>query len=201
MLARAPKRATGAAHDEYEEDDRRIEYADILAKRVIFSRAHAVLCASMLVAGVVEVLWIFHELHSSTGERHLPEHVVFTVLETYVTIGLVGEIVLRLILQRQDFCLKWSNIVDVAVAAVSVISSALFAAGLETPAEMLLGTIIITARIVFRLIRLISVSKGWRQHQIAADKSLDISMDSDAHLRLDWDRDVEGGGDAFSIDP
>ena len=199
MLKSAHKRSTGAVQDD-DEDDRRIEYADILAKRVIFSRAHAVLCASMLVAGVVEVLWIFHELRTSTGERQLPEHFAFAVLETYVTIGLVGEILLRVILQRKDFCLKWTNIVDVSVAALSVISSALFAAGLETPAEMLLGSIIITARIVFRLVRLISVSKGWRQHQLAADRSLDVSMDSDAHLRLDWDRDVEGGG-GLSIDP
>ena len=153
----------------------RSEYADILAKRVVFSRGHTILCTSMLIAGCVEVLWILLPMGSGVGS--LPDHPLFLLVESYVTLGLLCEILLRLVLQRGSFCKRWSNVFDVSVAAISVVSSALFAAGLETPAEMLLGTIIVTARIVFRLLRLVSLSRGFRQQQYAADRKLDVCMD------------------------
>ena len=193
------KRSQNATLDE-DEDDQRIEYADILAKRVVYSHAHALVCASMLVAGVVEVLWILGLLTVSTGASHLPDHPLFALLEIYVTLGLVGDILLRLVLQRRDFCRQCANIVDVGVASVSIVSLVLFEAGLETPTEMLLGTIIVTGRIVFRLARLIAVSKGWRQHQRAADRKLDVQldvcMDGGSSERLEWD--VEDGGPSIA---
>ena len=57
--------------------------------------------------------------------------------------------------------------------------------GLETEAEMLIGTILVTARVVFRLLRLLSLGRGFRQRQQAADsKHLEVRMagDDDAML-------------------
>lgn len=169
-----PRRAVGASY-ETDDDSRAMEYADILARRVVFSRAHSAVCTSMLAAGVVEVLWIV--AHSFRTSR-LPDHPLFVVIESYVTLGLFGEILLRAAMQRREFCRKWANIFDVAVAGVSVVSSALFYAGLETPAEMLLGTIIVTARILFRLMRLVAVSRSLRENQRSADRKLDVCMDA-----------------------
>ena len=169
------KRAFTSSHEEGAALQTRVEYADILAKRVVFSRAHTVLCTSMLLAGLVEVLWILLPIGSGAGS--LPEHPLFVLVEGYVTLGLLVEILLRAVLQRGEFCQKWSNVFDVTVAAISVLSSALFAAGLETPAEMLLGTVIVTARIVFRLLRLVSLSRGFRQQARAADRQLDVCLD------------------------
>lgn len=177
-------RQRGASY--YDDDDdvhddshsSRVAYADILARRLVFSRVHTAVCATMLVAGVVEVLWILLTAISGSGGGGLPTHPLFIFIESYVTLGLLGEILLRVAMQRREFCRKSTNVFDVVVATVSVASSALFYAGMETPAEMLLGTIIIISRIVFRLMRLVSVSRGFRQTQLAADRKLDIDLDS-----------------------
>ena len=108
------------------------EYADILAKRCVFSQMRRVACtSSILFAGVVEVLWILLPINS--GVAQLPDHPLFTLVEGYVTAGLVSEIVLRAILEgRREFCQKWSNVLDVGVAAVSLFTALLWAAGLES---------------------------------------------------------------------
>jgi len=151
------------------------EYVDILAKRVAFSRVHVLLCSSILVAGVIEVLWILLPIRSAAVS--VPHHPLFKLVEGYVTVGLVGEIALRVVLEKREFCQKWSNVFDVVIAASSVTSVALFAAGLETEAEMLVGTIIVTARVVFRLLRLLSLGRGFQRHQHTADcKHLEVRM-------------------------
>ena len=165
------------------------EYADILAKRVVFSRAHVACTSSILFAGVVEVLWILLPINS--GVAQLPDHPLFTLVEGYVTAGLVSEIVLRAILEgRREFCQKWSNVLDVGVAAVSLFTALLWAAGLESDGEVLLTEIIVTARVVFRLLRLLSLSRGFRQHQASADSR---------KLEVRWDVDIGGGGDDGTV--
>ena len=141
------------------------EYFDILAKRVVYSRAHSCLCGTMILAGVAELSWI---LLPNGGIGQLPEHPCFVLLETYVTLGLLVEIALRAVLQRRAFLQRWSNLFDCLVVLVSVLSSALFAAGLETPAEMAVLGLVVTGRVAFRLLRLLALTKTFQQHQQAA---------------------------------
>jgi len=172
------RRAAGAGgHEGKSAWHHRGEYVDILAKRVVFSRAHVCLCSSILVASVVEVLWILLPMHSASGQ--LPDHPLFTLVESYVTLGLVIEITLRALLEKRSFCRRWSNVFDVVVAAVSIASSALFVAGLANGlAEKLLETIVVTARVVFRLLRLLSLSRSFRQQRSSASqKHLEVRMD------------------------
>ena len=171
-----PRQRRVSDSEEYHVAGTRSEYADILAKRVVFSRAHTLLCSSMLVAGVVEVSWIVLPISSGSGQ--LPDHPMFILVEAYVTLGLVLEIALRIILQRREFCQRWSNVFDIVVASVSVVSAALYATGLETPAEMLLGTIVVVCRIVFRLTRLVALSRGFRAQRAASATKLDIDLEA-----------------------
>lgn len=68
---------------------------------------------------------------------------------------------------------------DSAVAAVSVSSSVLLATGLETPAELILAEGLVLGRIIFRLSRLLSISKSFQRQQQAAYRKLEINL-SDA---------------------
>jgi len=187
-----PPRRRHAAKDDDElliEDHN--EYVDILAKRVVFSRAFVCLSSSILVAGVIEVLWIVLPIRSGYGR--VPNHWLFLVVEGYVTIGLIVEILLRAVLEKREFCSKWSNVFDVAVVAGSVASSVLYAAGLETEAEMLLGTIIVMVRVMLRLLRLLAGARGFRQQQQAAEKDLEVRMD------IDMDDLSPGGADSIDL--
>ena len=149
------------------------EYLDIVAKRVVFSRAHVCLCTSILMASIVEVLWIVLPMHSASGQ--LPDHPLFTLVESYVTFGLVVEISLRAVLEKRAFCQKFSNVFDASVALISIASSVLFAAG---QGEKLVETIVVTARVVFRLLRLLSLSRSFRQQQQAlSQKHLEVRLD------------------------
>ena len=234
----APMESWGTSHTS------RGEYVQILAKRLVYSRAYTIFYASMIIAGIVEVrvnrivahtaarcerapqqpgrtltgraprqvLWIILPGPSS-GFGQLPDSVVFTAVETYVTIGLVCELALRAIHGgMKSFCGAKANIFDSAVAAVSVSSSVLIAAGLETPAELLVAEILVIGRILFRLSRLLAITKSFQRQQQAAHRKLDINLGDvsgngssqpptpsllepyELEHRAPWARDVEVGG-------
>ena len=149
------------------------EYVDILAKRVIYSRAHTCLCGSMICAGTVEVAWT---LLPHGGIGHLPHHPFFVFVEVYVTLGLVGELALRAALQRRDFFRRRVNLIDGLVALVSVLSLVLFVVGLETPGEMMFAEAIVFARIAFRFLRCWSLTKTFQRQQQVANSKLDIVL-------------------------
>ena len=65
------------------------EYIDILARRLAFSRFYTCFFISVIVAGIVEVLWV---LSSDGGVGQLPKDTSFVVVETYVTVGLALEL-------------------------------------------------------------------------------------------------------------
>jgi hypothetical protein len=105
---------------------------------------------------------------------------LFSLVESYVTLGLLAELGVRAAMQQRAFCAHRSNWVDMAVAAVSLLTSLLILAGLETPAEMLLAEAVIATRVAFRLMRLVSISHAFRQQQQAAGHKLDLSFDPGA---------------------
>jgi hypothetical protein len=79
------------------------EYANILAKRLVYSRTHTCLCSSMIGAATIEIAWIIAPQAGGVG--HLPDHPLFMVIEAYVTVGLVCEILLRFALsKREELC-------------------------------------------------------------------------------------------------
>ena len=162
------------------------EYVDILARRVVFSRTHTLLCTSVILAGVVEVLWILLPTPSS-GVGRLPDHWLFGAVETYVTIGLLGELLLRLALQRRGFWRNRANLFDASVVGISLLSSLLYALGAETPMEALFAEAVVIARVVFRLLRLFTATKGLRRQQQASDTKLEINFS---------DEDLEQANDA-----
>jgi hypothetical protein len=149
------------------------EYVDILAKRVIHSNAHTCLCGSMIVAGTIEVAWTLLP-HGGVGQ--LPHHPFFVFVGVYITLGLVGELVLRAALQRHDFFRRRVNLIDGFVAPVSVVSLILFGAGLETPGEMMFAEAIVIARIAFRFLRCYSLTKTFQRQQQVANSKLDIVL-------------------------
>ena len=152
------------------------EYMQILARRLMYSRAYTFFYASMIVAGVVELVWILVPGMSGNGFHQLPTSPWFTAVETYVTVGLVCELGLRATLKPTNFCRSPANVFDSVVALVSVLSSLLVAFDLETPTEMLLAEGLITARVGFRLSRLLLLTKGFQRQQQAAYRKLDINL-------------------------
>ena len=184
--SRAASDWPSAAVDEGEPSMRPQEYLQILAKRVLFSRLHSFLCATVIAAGVVEVLWILLPTTDS-GIGHPPDHWLFQIAESYVTLGLVGEIVLRLALEGwHTFFAKRANQFDLVVAGLSGLSSLLYALRLESPAEMAAAEVMVLVRVVFRLLRLVTVTKGMRRHQQAAGRKLELEvrLDEDAETGL-----------------
>ena len=152
------------------------EYVQILAKRVLYSRAYTCFYLSMIGAGVIEVCWILAP-SAGGGFGQLPTHPAFTAVETYVTIGLVCELTMRAILSGPAaFCSLPANVFDTVVAAVSVASSLLIAAGMETPAELLVAEILVTGRVLFRLSRLLAITKSFQRQQQAAYRKLEINL-------------------------
>jgi hypothetical protein len=65
---------------------------------------------------------------------HLPTSSLFSLVESYVTLGLLAELGVRAAMQQRAFCAHRSNWVDMAVAAISLITSLLILAGLEVRA-------------------------------------------------------------------
>ena len=174
--------STSSAHGDESAYD---EYVDIVAKRVLYSRAHTCVCSTMIIAGTIEVAWTLLP-HSGVG--HLPHHPFFVFVEVYVTLGLLGELALRAALQRKDFCRRRVNLIDGTVALISVLSLVLYAAGLETPSEMLFAEVVVFARVAFRFLRCWSLTKNFKRQQQVADRQLDIVLG-----------DVEGGDSGETI--
>ena len=135
----------------------RNEYIDILAKRVLYSRAYTIFYVSLICSGVAEVAWIL--LPTAGGVGILPQHGLFTVVESYVTAGLVLELALHATLQRRSFWLTLGNYLDAAVATVSVVSTISLVVGVETRSEALFADILVITRVVFRLLRLLTITK------------------------------------------
>lgn len=160
-------------------------YVQTLAKRISYSRAYTAFYVSVILAALVEarkgarsaaqdaacqqhplprpqVVWILLlglSDSSSTGRR-LPVSPLFTVVETYVTVGLLAELVVRGAMQQRAFFAHRSNWADMAVAGISLLTSALLLLGLETPAEMVLAEALVFGRVAFRLMRLVSISQA-----------------------------------------
>jgi len=129
---------------------------------------------SVIAAGFVEVAWI---LLQQGGIGTLPKETMFTVVETYVTLGLVFEICIRASVQWRRFFQSVANVVDAAVAAISVTSSLLLASGLETKTEMLVAESLVIGRVLFRLLRLLAITKAFQRQQAAADRKLEVNLD------------------------
>ena len=149
------------------------EYVDILAKRMLYSRAHTCLCGTMMCAVTLEVAWT---LLPHGGIGHLPHHPVFIFVEIYVTLGLLGELLLRAALQRKDFWNRRANAFDAFVVLISIVTAILFISGWESPGEMLFAEVIVIARIAFRLIRCWSLTKTFQRQAQAADRKLDVVL-------------------------
>jgi hypothetical protein len=157
----------------------RSEYVDIIARRVRFSRLFAGFYISVIVASLIEVVWV---LTPHGGVGRLPDSALFVFVETYVTVGLVLELLLRAILQRAHFCSDRGNILDTVVVAISVTTSLIVASGNETETEILLTELVIAGRVAFRLLRLLTLTKSFHRQQAAT--ALDVSLDSpDASAR------------------
>lgn len=133
---------------------------------------------------------------------------MFTAIESYVTAGLIIELILRAAhAGARKFCSVKTNVFDGLVAAVSVASSFLIAEGLETPTELILAEIIVIGRILFRLSRLLAISKSFQRQQQAIHHKLEINLSEvrDSHpptprflpyeetCHSPWDRDEEDG--------
>ena len=89
----------------------RDEYLAVLARRVLYSRAYTGFYISVICAAVFEVSLILMP-HGGVGQ--MPQGALFTAVETYVTLGLLSEVAMRLALQRRRFCSKVSNLLDLA---------------------------------------------------------------------------------------
>lgn len=153
----------------------RHEYVDILAKRVLYSRAYTGFYVTLIGAGLVEVVWILSP--DGGGVGHLPHHGAFTVVESYVTVGLILELALRAALQRRLFWSQFANLFDLFVVIVSVFTTVLAVAGAETRSEALLADLLVTGRVFFRLFRLMTITKSFKRQQATSDQKLKVEFD------------------------
>ena len=153
----------------------RHEYVDILAKRVLTSRAYTGFYVTLICAGLVEVVWILSP--DGGGVGHLPHHGAFTVVESYVTVGLILELALRAALQKRLFWTQVANLFDLFVVLVSIFTTVLAVIDAETRSEALFADLLVTSRVFFRLFRLMAVSKSFMRQQATADQKLKVEFD------------------------
>ena len=153
----------------------RHEYVDILAKRVLTSRAYTGFYVTLICAGLVEVVWILSP--DGGGVGHLPHHGAFTVVESYVTVGLILELALRAALQKRLFWTQVANLFDLFVVLVSVFTTVLAVIDAETRSEALFADLLVTSRVFFRLFRLMAVSKSFMRQQATTDQKLKVEFD------------------------
>ena len=161
-------------HDDY---DRAREYINILARRLIFSRFYSCFFVSLIVACITEVLWVL--LPHGGGVGQIPTDTAFVAIEAYVTVGLALELLLRGILQHKTFwlfCSECANVLDCVVVALSILSNILTFTGHQTETGMVLSEILITGRVIFRLMRLGALTKSFRRQQAAATHTLEVDM-------------------------
>jgi hypothetical protein len=105
------------------------EYAQTVATRVVYSRGYGAFYVSLLVASITELLWVLHPWASGGCCRlAYPTSPVFFVVESYLTIGLVGDTVLRMVWQREAFWTQCGNVFDVSVSALSIVCFAVYMA-------------------------------------------------------------------------
>ena len=104
-----------------------------------------------------------------------------------MTLGLLGEIVLRLLLQRHDFWRSRANLFDAGVVGISLLSSLLYYAGAQTRIEALFAEVLVVARVVFRLLRLLTATKSLQRQQQAVDQKLEVRFGT------------EGGGGSSEV--
>ena len=101
------------------------EKAQILASRIIHSQGICmpIFHVSLLAASVTEIVWIMHPWAEEGCCRiSYPTSPLALAVEAYLTLGLLGETLLRMAWLRAAFWAAWGNVVDCTVSGLSLLS-------------------------------------------------------------------------------
>ena len=162
-------------------DVSREEYVQTVATRVVYSRGYGAFYVSMLAASITEIVWI---LHPWTDPAHCcslryPDSPVFFVVESYLTLGLVGDTALRMKWQGREFWTQWGNKFDFGVSVLSICCFGVYMADIDQELEVVFLVLMIVW-LGLRIARLAAVAKNLHsQRRTAAAGSLDVKFPGD----------------------
>lgn len=175
-MQRRRERTETNAHTSYVSYNERIE---TITKRLLYSNTYQALVASLTIAALVETYWLLSPTHGTGAGQPPPHDTTYLVVETYVTLGLTLDLAARLYLQKCDFFRSPANVLDAAIAAASLLTSLLLALGAQLPSEMFVAELLVAGRVLFRLLRLIAITRSFRRQHAAAGRKLEVVWDED----------------------
>jgi len=155
------------------------EYVQTVATRVVYSRGYGAFYVSLLAASITEIVWIFHPWTDHCCRLAYPTSPVFFVVESYLTLGLVGDTALRMVWQRGAFWGQCGNVFDVSVSALSIVCFGVYMADIDQELEVVFLTLMVVW-VALRLARLATVAKNLHsQRRFSAMQTLDVNFSSE----------------------
>ena len=138
------------------------EKAQILASRIIHSQGICmpIFHVSLLAASVTEIVWIMHPWAEEGCCRiSYPTSPLALAVEAYLTLGLLGETLLRMAWLRAAFWAAWGNVVDCTVSGLSLLSFVLYVRQTSQDLELVVLVLMI-CWLLLRIVRLYTVAKN-----------------------------------------
>jgi len=155
------------------------EYAQIAASRLMYSPSCGVFYASLLAASLTEIVWILHPWMDQSRGAHIrvayPRSRIFFAVETYLTLGLVGETTLRFVWQRSAFWLSCNNWFDAIVCGMSCLSFFLYWKRASVVLEEAF-LLVVLVWLVLRIARLVTIIQKIRQRRRTMADHLDVAF-------------------------
>ena len=156
------------------------EHAQIAAGRLIYSNSCGLFYASLLVASLTEIVWILHPWVDPVHCCHIayPKSPLFFLVEAYLTIGLLADVALRFVWQRESFWLQHSNIFDVIVCGLSLLSFMLYWRHTGKDLEVVV-LLIMFGWLIVRIARLVATLQKIRDRHRSTSRELDVAFPDD----------------------
>jgi len=139
----------------------RSEYFSIISTRILFSRSYATFMALLITLSMIELIWLLHLWKAPFYKIYYPDGAGFLVLETLITLCVVVEVTLRCFWQQRVFFKRRDNLIDLAIAFLSIADFIFFLSGWHTTLGLVFTTTILI-RVGFRLLRLMMIARNWQ---------------------------------------
>ena len=174
------------------------ERARIYANRVQFSRSYTALYSAALILSLLLLLWVAVEEPLDGNVKFC----VFVLADSAVTLFVVLEIVLRLIaVGKRRFCYSMSNILDVGVALLCLVTIFLHILGPTSQLELEdeVEAAVLCVRYSAQILRLVLLARHFRRVQRTQRAELEVHMDTDVACGEVHGHDAEAPGSATAL--
>jgi len=145
-----------------------------LADRVLFSTWYYVLYVLVILTNCVLIIWLMVTL---AQHRYSPTaHWMFIFLDVLVNIAFVSEVSLQIVSQKKDFFKHGSNIFDIVVMLLSLVTLLMYISRTDEAEEVedLVALLLMGLRYGLQFLRLISIIKK-HKHKLISQKEVDFN--------------------------